>query len=87
MENPQLLRKKLTAFYIQFCKYFIYADLGLFLYLTLTYFFSNDEWMIILRNLILVPQIIHNIRLGNNPGFNYHYIFGFVGSRILLPVY
>lgn len=35
MENPQQLRKKLTSFYIQFY-------LGLFLYLTLTYFFSND---------------------------------------------
>lgn len=34
IENPQLLRKKLTAFYIQFY-------LGLFLYLTLTYFFGN----------------------------------------------
>lgn len=37
--------------------------------------------------MLLVPQIIHNIRLGNNPGFNYHYVFGFVGSRMLLPVY
>ena len=64
-----------------------YKDLGLFLYLTLTYFFSNDEWMIVLRNLILIPQIVHNIRLGNNPGFNPYYIFGFVGSRMLLPIY
>jgi hypothetical protein len=61
--------------------------LGLFLYLTLTYFFSNDEWMIVLRNIILIPQIIHNIRLGNHPGFNPYYIFGFVGSRLLLPLY
>ena len=43
--------------------------------------------MIILRNLILLPQLVHNIRLGNNPGFNFYYIFGYVGSRLLLPVY
>jgi len=66
---------------------FIHTDLGLFLYLTLVYFFSNDEWMIILSNLILVPQIIHNIRMGNNPGFNVFYIFGFIGTRLLIPIY
>ena len=33
MDNPQLLRKKLTAFYIQFY-------LGLFVYLTMNYFFA-----------------------------------------------
>ena len=43
--------------------------------------------MIILSNLILLPQIIHNIRLGNNPGFNPFYIFGFIGSRLLIPLY
>jgi hypothetical protein len=43
--------------------------------------------MIVLRNLVLVPQIIHNIRLGSNPGFNVYYIFGFIGSRLLIPLY
>lgn len=80
MENPQILRKKLTAFYIQFY-------LGLFLYLTLTYFFTNDEWFILVRNLLLLPQIVHNTRLGSNPGFHIHYIFGFIGTRLLLPIY
>lgn len=80
MDNPQVLRKKLTAFYIQFY-------LGLFMYLTLTYFFSNDDWMILLRNLILVPQIIHNIRLGHKPSFNIFYIFGYIGSRLFIPLY
>lgn len=80
MDNPQVLRKKLTAFYIQFY-------LGLFMYLTLTYFFNNDEWMILLRNLILLPQIIHNIRLGHKPSFNVFYIFGYIGSRLLIPLY
>ena len=87
MENPQLLRKKLTAFYIQFCTLNTNSDLGLFLYLTLIYFFANDEWMIILSNMLLVPQLIHNIRMGNNPGFNPFYIFAFIGSRLLIPIY
>lgn len=38
IDNPQALRKKLTTFYIKFCKYTIYIDVGLFIYLTLTYF-------------------------------------------------
>ena len=70
IDNPQALRKKLTTFYIKFCTFFNYnVDLGLFAYLTLTYFFSFDAWMIVLQNLILVPQIVHNARVGNNPGF------------------
>jgi len=43
--------------------------------------------MIIVRNLVLVPQIVHNIRLGNNPGFSSHYIFGYIGTRLFLPLY
>ena len=46
-----------------------YLDVGLFAYLTLTYFFSFYAWMVILQNLIMLPQIIHNARVGNNPGF------------------
>lgn len=80
LENTQELRKKLTAFYVQFY-------LGLFAFLTLNYFFANEEWMIILRNLVLLPQIIHNIRLGQKPTFNPYYIFGFMGSRLLIPFY
>lgn len=80
MDNPQLLRKKLTSFYIQFY-------LGLFLYLTLTYFFAYDAWMILLRNLLLLPQIVHNVRLGQKPNFAPHYLFGYIGSRLLIPLY
>lgn len=69
IDSPQALRKKLTTFYIKFCKNFAYIDVGLFIYLTLTYFFSFDVWMIIIQNLILLPQIIYNARIGNNPGF------------------
>lgn len=80
MDNPQVIRKKLSIFYIQF--YF-----GLFMYLTLVYFFNNEEWMILLKSLILLPQIIHNIRLGQKPLFNVYYVFGYIGSRLLLPLY
>jgi transmembrane E3 ubiquitin-protein ligase len=80
LDNPQLVRKKLTAFYILFY-------LGLFLYLTLTYFFANEEWMILLRTLVLLPQVVHNVRLGHKPNFVSFYLFGFIGSRLLIPLY
>jgi transmembrane E3 ubiquitin-protein ligase len=80
LDNPQLVRKKLTAFYILFY-------LGLFLYLTLTYFFANEEWMILLRTLVLLPQVVHNVRLGHKPNFVPFYLFGFIGSRLLIPLY
>jgi len=43
--------------------------------------------MIILRNLTLLPQVIHNLRIGNKPEFNLFFIVGFAGSRILVPLY
>ena len=30
---------------------------------------------------------MHNTRLGSNPGFHFHYILGFIGTRLLLPLY
>jgi hypothetical protein len=86
-EGQQVFRKKIVIFYIKFCTVAPYADLALFLYITLTIFFSNDEWMIILQYLILFPQIVYNVRVGNNPGFEPWYIFGFVGCRLLIPLY
>jgi transmembrane E3 ubiquitin-protein ligase len=80
IENAQALRKKLTAFYIQFY-------LGLFAYLTLNYFFQFDAWLIFVQHLLIVPQIVHNVRKGNNPGFSWLYIFGFLGLRFLIPLY
>jgi len=87
IENAQMMRKKLTAFYIQFCTSLLILDLGLFIYLTLSYFFTMDGWFIIIRNLIIIPQIIHNVRIGNNCGFSPYYIFGYLGMRILVPIY
>ena len=43
--------------------------------------------MIILRNLLLLPQIVHNVRLGQKPNFNPFYLFGYIGSRLLVPLY
>jgi hypothetical protein len=63
------------------------VDLGLFVYLTLNYFFPYDQWMVVLRHLLLLPQLIHNIRMGNKPSFNLYYLFGYVGSRLLIPLY
>jgi len=34
-----------------------------------------------------LPQIIHNMRLGARPFFNNYYVFGYLGTRILFPVY
>ena len=85
--NPQELRKKLTTFYIKFCKISVIVDIGLFVYLALTYFFLYDAWMIILMNLFILPQIIHNARVGNNPGFEPLYAFGYLGARFLIPLY
>ncbi len=59
----------------------------MFLYLTLSYFFYFDVWMIILQNLIMLPQIVHNVRVGNNPGFEPAYVLGYLGARILIPFY
>ncbi len=43
--------------------------------------------MVLLRNLVLLPQILHNIQQGQRPIFNPYYVFGFIGSRLLIPVY
>lgn len=43
--------------------------------------------MMLIRTLILLPQLIHNIRLGHKPNFAPFYIFGYVGARLLVPMY
>ena len=40
-----------------------------------------------MRYLTLVPQIIHNVRLGQKPTFNLFYLVGYIGSRLLIPAY
>lgn len=57
------------------------------MYLVLTYFCSFDAWMIIAQNLIMVPQIVYNVRIGNNPGFEPLYVLGYMCARFLVPMY
>jgi len=40
-----------------------------------------------LQNIIILPQIIHNVRIGNNPGFSAYYSIGYLGLRYMLPLY
>jgi len=55
--------------------------------MTLNYFFVFDSWLIVLKNLLLIPQIIHNVKLGQKPTFFKAYIFGYLGVRLLVPIY
>ena len=87
IDNPQALRKKLTTFYIKFCKFTHDIDVGLFTYLALTYFFSFDVWMIIAQNLVMLPQIVHNTRSGIKPGFEPFFVLGYLGARFFIPFY
>ena len=74
--------------FIPLSVYFIAnLDVGLLAYLLLQFFFSNDEWCIILSYSLLLPQIIHNIRLGAKPSFEWLFIIGFVSVKIFLPLY
>lgn len=67
--------------------FFLYLDLALFIYLTLSYFFEYDEWLILIQHLFFIPQIVHNARAGNNPGFQPFYVLGYLGLRIFIPIY
>lgn len=50
------------------------------------YFFELYDWFICLTGLLMVPQIVHNARIGNNPKFISHYIFGILCPSIVYPV-
>ena len=64
-----------------------YVVLFLLYYYLLKVFFGYENWVIILTSLVLVPQIVHNLIIGANPDFNPYYIFGYVGTLLLLPIY
>lgn len=81
------LRKRLTVFYIKFCTILNKLDLGLFTYLTIMYFFPYDIWSILIQALLFMPQIVHNVRKGNNPHFYPFYVLGVLGMRMILPLY
>ena len=86
-EDGQLFRKKMAKFYTLFCILISILDASLFGYLFISFFFSNDSWCILLSYSLLIPQIIHNIRLGMKPSFEVKFLIGFVGIKILQPLY
>jgi hypothetical protein len=51
------------------------------------YFFTYEIWSLLIQALLFVPQIVHNVRKGNNPFFYAYYIFGVLGMRMILPLY
>lgn len=80
--------KKKTYYFLYKILYLSHnLDLALFTYLALTYFFYFDAWMIILQNMIMLPQIVYNVRSGNRSVFEPSYVLGYLGSRILIPFY
>ena len=59
----------------------------MFGYLILMYFFTYEIWPLYLQAFLFLPQIIHNVRKGNNPQFYVYYIIGMLGLRVILPLY
>ncbi|KAM3134393.1 hypothetical protein pb186bvf_013506 [Paramecium bursaria] len=78
--DQQQMRKAITIFFAQF--YF-----SLIGYFILMYFFELENWFICLTGLVMIPQVIHNVRNGNNPKFIYAYIFGILCPSMLYPIY
>ena len=62
-------------------------DASLIIYFILMYFWQLSNVFILFNSLFFVPQIIHNAQRGNNPKFIPEYIFGILGSTLLIPVY
>lgn len=78
--GPRALRKQLLIYYGQ-----LYGTM--FVYMFASYFFYFSGWYILIQALFILPQIIRNIRIGNNSIFPPLYIFGYLGLRIVLPIY
>jgi hypothetical protein len=51
------------------------------------YFFPFDTWSLLLPSFIIIPQIVHNALQGNRVKIRPEYIFGYLGLRLLLPLY
>ena len=79
LDNLQFLRKRLA--------FILGLYVGMVAYLLLSLSFASEEWLILGVNLFIIPQIIHNARVGNNPGFSALYAFGYLGLRLALPLY
>ena len=81
------LSKKSCQILYHLLYHLLYKDVELLLYLLVQFFFMNDEWFILLSYSLLIPQIVHNVRLGMKPSFDLKYILGFVSIKILQPIY
>lgn len=53
----------------------------------LMFFFTYEIWPLYVQSFLFLPQIIHNVRKGNNPQFYYYFILGVLGMRVVLPIY
>ncbi|CAD8047632.1 unnamed protein product [Paramecium sonneborni] len=78
--DQQRMRKAITYFFAQF--YF-----SLIIYFILMYFFYPYNWFIYITGMCLLPQIIHNVRIGNNPKFISYYIFGILIPSMIYQIY
>ncbi|CAD8045581.1 unnamed protein product [Paramecium sonneborni] len=78
--DQQRMKRAITYFFAQF--YF-----SLIFYFILMYYFNTYNWFICLTGLNLLPQIIHNIRLGNNPKFISYFIFGILFPSMIYQIY
>lgn len=59
----------------------------MFTFLIIMYFFTYYTWPLYLQAALFLPQIIHNVRKGNNPQFLIPYVVGLLGLRVVLPLY
>lgn len=80
------MQKFVNLFYFLLIIYYL-LDIGIFGGLALLYFFILKNWLLAVIHLFFVPQIVHNVIRRQNPGFSYIYNFGFLGVRIIYPVY
>lgn len=52
------------------------------------FLFPFEVGLILVQTLAFTPQIIHNVRAGNNPGFSWLYVLGFLTlRRFIIPLY
>ena len=49
-------------------------------------YFSSILWLNLILSLILLPQILHIVIRGQNPGYLPIYILGFMATHVLEPV-
>ena len=56
-------------------------------YVVSMFYWGNFWWHIVGSQLALMGQVVRNVRKNCQEGFNLYYIFGYVGVRIVVPIY